>query len=563
YYSRSEGDLAELLVRRALAGSEAHLGEDHADVADTLNNLARLCFRKQDYATAEPLLKRLLAVKEKVTGPDHPEVAGILMSLVKVRFAAGQFEAADALCRRALQIRESHLASDDPALGQTLDSLAEICAARKNVEEELDLRRRSLHIKQQALGSDHPSVRATLSAIESLAMRLGTVADLTSGAAPPQAAAHTPRPIALVVPFPEPVSAPRPEARSGPRPEPRSRPRPEHRSGPRPEPRSGPRPEPKTAPRPEPVSAPRPAPITAIRPEPVSAPRPASLSVRPEPVSAPRPEPVSAPRLAPITALSEPLGTPVAPPSLVTDEAFGDFLERAEATRPRSYGAPVTPPRAQTPSLPLPSLTDLRAVSPLRVHAYQDDPEPDPFTSRDYAAFPSRNKWKYGAAAAAAIAVVAGWLLFAGGLSGRTTKQGSASPRQPGASAPTRASSGARETVQPGVHTDSVRRSGAGPLSRPAEPEPRSTAAVVRGASAASDDVSLGNARPHLEAAGSPARTDPPPLTLPKLDIRVPGMDKITRNIEESAKARLDSLSRINVKPPTFQNRPVSQPPSK
>ena len=57
------------------------LGENHPDVADSLNNLAGVYNAQGKYAEAEGLYQRALAIHEAKLGENHPNVASILNNL--------------------------------------------------------------------------------------------------------------------------------------------------------------------------------------------------------------------------------------------------------------------------------------------------------------------------------------------------------------------------------------------------------------------------------------------------------------------------------------------------
>src|SRR4029077_19540205 len=73
---RAEGKYpeAEPLLERALKGTEEKLGQDHLNVAASLNNLALLYYCEAKYDAAEPLYKRALEIREKNLGQDDPAV---------------------------------------------------------------------------------------------------------------------------------------------------------------------------------------------------------------------------------------------------------------------------------------------------------------------------------------------------------------------------------------------------------------------------------------------------------------------------------------------------------
>ncbi len=53
-------------------------------VATSLNNLAGFYYAQGKYAKAEPLYKRSLAITEKALGKDHPNVADVLENMAKL-----------------------------------------------------------------------------------------------------------------------------------------------------------------------------------------------------------------------------------------------------------------------------------------------------------------------------------------------------------------------------------------------------------------------------------------------------------------------------------------------
>ena len=61
--------------KRSLKIRETKLGEDHPEVAASLNNLAVLYRNTGRYAEAEPLYQRSLKIRETKLGTDHPDVA--------------------------------------------------------------------------------------------------------------------------------------------------------------------------------------------------------------------------------------------------------------------------------------------------------------------------------------------------------------------------------------------------------------------------------------------------------------------------------------------------------
>jgi tetratricopeptide (TPR) repeat protein len=72
YNSQGRYSEAEPLYLQALALWKRLLGEEHPDVARSLNNLAALYDSQGRYSEAEPLSVQAVAVSERVLGVNHP-----------------------------------------------------------------------------------------------------------------------------------------------------------------------------------------------------------------------------------------------------------------------------------------------------------------------------------------------------------------------------------------------------------------------------------------------------------------------------------------------------------
>jgi tetratricopeptide (TPR) repeat protein len=105
---------------------EQILGQEHPDVAHTLNNLANVCNEQGRYADAEPLHKRSLAIREKVLGLEHPDVASSLNSLANLYEDQGRYADAEPLYKRSLAIREKALGLEHADVAQALSNLASL-----------------------------------------------------------------------------------------------------------------------------------------------------------------------------------------------------------------------------------------------------------------------------------------------------------------------------------------------------------------------------------------------------------------------------------------------------
>ena len=92
-----ELDKARPLLERALAMRRKLYGEDHPDVATTLDNLADVAYDQGDLKTAVTLRSEELAIRRKLFGNSDVKTADALFDLASDLHAAGNPRAGDSL----------------------------------------------------------------------------------------------------------------------------------------------------------------------------------------------------------------------------------------------------------------------------------------------------------------------------------------------------------------------------------------------------------------------------------------------------------------------------------
>ena len=168
YESQGNYTKAEPLLVRSLAIKEKVLGQKHPDVATSLNNLAGLYESQGNYAKAEPLYLRSLAINEKVLGKEHPEVATNLNNLALLYRTQGNYAKAEPLLVRSLAIKEKVLGQEHPDVATILNNLAGLYESQGNYTKAEPLYLRSLAIKEKVLGQEHPDVATILNNLAGL-----------------------------------------------------------------------------------------------------------------------------------------------------------------------------------------------------------------------------------------------------------------------------------------------------------------------------------------------------------------------------------------------------------
>ena len=119
-------------------------------MAVVLSNLATCHEVLGDHAKAEPLQQRALSIREKVLGPEHAEVGDTLVDLAEIQRATGAYADAEALYARALAILEKALSPEHPKVARALLGLAEVARAQHRPADAVPLAQRAVEVQEQS-----------------------------------------------------------------------------------------------------------------------------------------------------------------------------------------------------------------------------------------------------------------------------------------------------------------------------------------------------------------------------------------------------------------------------
>ncbi len=168
YQSQGRYTEAEPLYQQSLAIFKQQLGDNHPDVAQSLHNLALLYEFQGRYAEAEPLYQQSLAIFKQELGDDHPSVAASLSLLAALYQRQGRYTEAEPLYQQSLAISKQQLGNNHPYVAVSLNGLAELYQSQGRYAEAEPLYQQSLAILKQQLGDNHPSVAASLNNLAEL-----------------------------------------------------------------------------------------------------------------------------------------------------------------------------------------------------------------------------------------------------------------------------------------------------------------------------------------------------------------------------------------------------------
>ena len=153
---------AEPWQKNCLKVIRDRLGNDHPDVAGSLNNLAELYRSQGRYSEAEPLYLQALELCRQVLSNDHPNVAGSLNNLALLYDSQGRYSEAEPLYLQALELWRQVLGEEHPDVATCLDNLAGLYDSQGRYSEAEPLLKEALTMRKQLLGEAHPTVATSL-----------------------------------------------------------------------------------------------------------------------------------------------------------------------------------------------------------------------------------------------------------------------------------------------------------------------------------------------------------------------------------------------------------------
>lgn len=151
---------AALAMQRKLSGALPHPA-----LAEMLNDMGALYEEAGEYGEATALLDEALAMKRRLLGDRHPEIATAYNNLAFVQQDAGQLEKAEANYRQALAMRRELLGKTHPEVAATLNNLAFVQYDRGDTRGALRTEREALAILRAQFKGDHPDVASLMNRI--------------------------------------------------------------------------------------------------------------------------------------------------------------------------------------------------------------------------------------------------------------------------------------------------------------------------------------------------------------------------------------------------------------
>ena len=155
FYQQGWYSMAAKLAEETVEFAEKAFGPDHPNVAESLNNLALICYSQAKEAEAAIFEETITQRQGDVLWPECPDTSQYLHKLVLLNLAKRKYSQAESNFERALNIKKYGLGQDNSELSQILGNLADLHKSQGN-HAEAEFFLKSLRIRgNPGLQSDH------------------------------------------------------------------------------------------------------------------------------------------------------------------------------------------------------------------------------------------------------------------------------------------------------------------------------------------------------------------------------------------------------------------------
>ena len=161
-------DKAMMLYRRALKVAVRKYGENHPDVAVSLNNIGSVYFDQGDYTKALEYYDKALKIRTELLGENHPDVAVSLNNIGSVYFDQGDYTKALEYYDKALKILTELLGEFHPDVATSLNNIGFVYSNQGDYNKALEYYDKVLKIQKELLGESHPDIAVSLNNIGSV-----------------------------------------------------------------------------------------------------------------------------------------------------------------------------------------------------------------------------------------------------------------------------------------------------------------------------------------------------------------------------------------------------------
>lgn len=164
-YDRAIPVLVDAVDRRSVGG------EQSAEYASALYELANANFYAGHYDVADSLNRRVMDIHRAVYGEKHPSVSDDLINIGAVQFERANYPEAEKYYRQALDITLAHYGRDHFKTASNLTMIGRSLVMQRKFDEAVQVLTEALAVRERVYGPVHPAVASTVNELGSVALQ--------------------------------------------------------------------------------------------------------------------------------------------------------------------------------------------------------------------------------------------------------------------------------------------------------------------------------------------------------------------------------------------------------
>jgi len=168
YKIQGQYDKALSYYEQSLSIRNATYGDNHPDIATSLNNIGVVYKSQSQYDKALKYFEQSLSILKAIYGGNHPNVAKSLNNIGSVYDSHGQYNKALKYYEQALTIDNALYGNNHPDVATSLNKIGFIYNAQGQYDRALKYFEQSLSILKAIHGDNHPNVAESFGCIGSV-----------------------------------------------------------------------------------------------------------------------------------------------------------------------------------------------------------------------------------------------------------------------------------------------------------------------------------------------------------------------------------------------------------
>ena len=169
-------DQSEKLLKQAVQRAEDLGGNGKSILGESLQHLAGVYYRAQNYPAAETTQLKAMQVLQESLG-ESPVLIGCRSRLARIYIKSGQIALAETMLKNAATVGKEAFGESSPIPSYALQYLGELYVARQNYAAAEPLLAQALATREKGHGENHPAVAEILESYSAALRGLGRNSD--------------------------------------------------------------------------------------------------------------------------------------------------------------------------------------------------------------------------------------------------------------------------------------------------------------------------------------------------------------------------------------------------